>query len=294
MFPTPQLTALRARYKLDVLLREVRKQEAFFVQGYRMRGHEISRARVVRSRALLLRGGGRLRNSVWLSDDRAARKALEQNPILVDSFELTSFANAEHALLGLLGEFHVPIALRTVPDGIGDVAFISPDERFVAFLRGNSLHRLAQEHPARPLTDVARAIDEALVAKPDDAEHVLGAFDLTLLSQRETLAPQIAEGAAPAAAIAAQYRFAGVGAPRARSRVPAEAAFAAATAEDEAPMVRIFSKGGWIEDHDGLRFNLNADTNCDEAEIEIFEETTDGHCTHCRRALKDGRWAADY
>ncbi len=42
MLLNPQLTILRAQYKLDDLLRDTRRQEAFFVQRYRMMGRSES------------------------------------------------------------------------------------------------------------------------------------------------------------------------------------------------------------------------------------------------------------
>jgi hypothetical protein len=289
MPPNPQLTALRTRYRFDELLRKSRSQETFFVQRYRMMGHEISRAHIARSRAVVLQGSDRFRNTVWLSDERAAPVPPEENPILIDSFEFASFASAELALLNLLGEFHIPVTLRPVTDGLGDLGFVAPDERFVAFLRGNSLHRLTQEKPTQPLTDVAHSVDGKLITKPEGAENVPGAINLSQVTQRKGLAAGPALDAISAPTIAAQYIVAGTGRFREKSR----AAAAVASSEEEAPMVRIFSKGGWIEDRDGLRFNLDADADRGEAEIEIFEESSESNFTCCRRALKGGRWV-DY
>ena len=286
----PQLTALRTKYRFDELLRETRSQEVFFVQRYRMMGHEISRAHIARSRAVLLQGSDRFRNTVWLSDEGVAHVPREENPILVDSFEFASFASAELALLNLLGEFHVPVTLRPV-DGLGDLGFVAPDERFVAFLRGNSLHRLTQEKTTQPLTDVAHSVDGKLITKPEGAENVPGAIDLTQVAQKKGLVAGPAMDAISAPTIAAQYIVAGIGRFREKSRRLAAAAVA--SSEEEAPMVRIFSKGGWIEDRDGLRFNLDADTNRGEAEIEVFEESSESNFTCCRCALKGGRWV-DY
>ncbi|MCP5091519.1 MAG: hypothetical protein GY949_11410 [Gammaproteobacteria bacterium] len=289
MLLTPQMTALRNQYRFDDLLHATRSQEAFFVQYYRMMGHEISRAHIARSRALVLQSGTRFRNTVWLSDERATRKPPEENPILVDSFEFASFANAELGLLNLLEEFHVPVTLRPVNDRPGTLGFVASDERFVAFLRGNSLHRLTQENPTQPLTDVARSIDGKLIARPEDAENVAGAIDLTEVAQVENLAAGLALDTASAPTIAAQYSIAGIGRFRQKSR--ATVAAAVASSEDEVPMSRIFSKGGWIEDHDGLKFNLYADADRGEAEIEVFEDTSADRYTRCRCALKGGRWA---
>ena len=265
MLPNPQLTALRIKYSFDDLLRETHMRTSFFVQHYRMMGHEISHAYITRSRALVMQDGGHFRNTVWLSDEYTSSKPPEQNPILVDSFEFTSFVNAEIGLLNLLGEFHVPVALKPVTDGLGDLGFVNPDERFVAFLRGNSLHRLTQEVPTQPLTDVARSVDVKLIAKPEDAEHVTGAVELTRVARSEILAASLGWDTASAPTIASQYNIVGIDRLHEKSR--ATAAAAAAPGEEEAPMVRIFSKGGWIEDQDGLRFNMDAEA--DRGEIHV-------------------------
>lgn len=288
MLPNPQLTALRIKYSFDDLLRETHMRASFFVQHYRMMGHEISHAHVTRSRALVLPDGGRFRNTVWLSDERATSKPPEENPIQVDSFEFASFVSAEIGLLNLLGEFHVPVALKPVTDGLGDLGFVNPDERFVAFLRGNSLHRLTQEVPTQPLTEVAHSVDVKLTAKPEDAELVAGAVELTQVARSEILTASLAQDTAPAPTIASQYDIIGLDRLHQKSRVTAAAA--AAPGEEEAPMLRIFSKGGWIEGQDGLRFNMDAEADRDEAEIDVFEQTSESHCNHCRCAFKGGRW----
>jgi hypothetical protein len=289
MLPNPRLNALRAQYKLDALLSRTRGTEWFFVKGYRMLGDEIIGARVARSRATPLRSSGRFRNTVWLPEERAARMPQEEDPILVDSFELASFAAAEVALLELLGEFHVPVALQ-VADGLGDVGFVSPNEGFVAFLRGNSLHRLTQEHPTQPLSEVARAVDKKLAAKPEDAEEVSGVLAIAPAARKMTLAQRLASEAASVRVSAAQFTMFGIGT-LAAERI-AEAA--PARADTEPPMVKIFSKGGWIEDDDELRFNLDEQAEGGEAEIEVFEQTGEGHSTRCRYTFKDGTWSDEY
>lgn len=282
-----QINALRSKYSIDEQLFEARHHTGFFVRRYRMFGQELLRAHINRALSLNLPGGGRMRKTTWLTEDRAKRKAPEENPVLIDSFEYGSFAEAEQALWSFLGEFHVPVDLRTTTEGVGDVGFVTPDDRTVAFLRGNSLHRITQEAPTQDLADVAASVDKRLTYKPEKAKPAKALFDVKKVTARPTMAARMATTPEEEPKIAAQFAIDGINqAAPARSR-------AAAPPKDqinEDAMVRIFTKEGWVEDDDGLRFNLNAGQSRDAAEIEVFEDTEDGTCLRCSRKLTDDDW----
>lgn len=282
-----QINALRSKYGIDQQLFQARHNTGFFVRRYRMFGQELVRAHINRALSLNLPGGGRMRKTTWLTEDRAPRKAPEENPVLIDSFEYGSFAEAEQALWAFLGEFHVPVDLRTTTEGVGDVGFVTPDDRTVAFLRGNSLHRISQEAPTQDLGEVAASVDKRLTYKPETAQPAQALFEVKKVAERPTMAARMAARPEDEPTVAAQFAIDGMnGAAPMRSR-------AAAPPQDqihEDAMLRIFTKEGWIEDDDGLRFNLNAGETRDAAEIEVFEDTKDGACLRCRRTLTNEDW----
>lgn len=282
-----QINALRSKYGIDQQLFRARHNTGFFVRRYRMFGQELVRAHINRALSLNLPGGGRMRKTTWLTEDRAPRKAPEENPVLIDSFEYGSFAEAEQALWGFLGEFHVPVDLRTTTEGVGDVGFVTPDDRTVAFLRGNSLHRISQEAPTQDLGEVAASVDKRLTYKPKSAQPAEALFDVKKVAERPTMAARMAAKPEEEPNVVAQFAIAGM-----KEAAPMRSQAAAPPDEpvNENAMLRIFTKEGWIEDDDGLRFNLNAGESRDSAEIEIFEDTEDGACLRCRRKLTDEDW----
>ncbi len=278
-----QINALRSKYDVNERLFQARHQNGFFVRRYRMLGQELSRARIARALSVNLPTGGRMRKTTWLTEDRAPRKAPEENPVLIDSFEYGSFAEAEQALWAFLREFHVPVQLSTTRDGVGDVGFVTPDRSIVAFLRGNSLHRIAQETPTRDMDDVAASIDEKLTRKPADARQERALFEVNQVTERLTMAARMAARPEEAPNLVAQYAIEGMNgasAPRASADLPS----------DEGVMQRFFTKEGWIEDDGGLRFNLDAGRSPEDAEIEMYEDLADGTCLTCRRKLKNDDW----
>ncbi|WP_299612640.1 hypothetical protein [uncultured Tateyamaria sp.] len=285
-----QINALRSKYGIDERLFQARHQSGFFVRRYRMLGQEIVRAHIKRALTLNLPSGGRMRKTTWLTEDRAPRKAPEENPVLVDSFEYGSFAEAEQALWSFLGEFHVPVDLQTTTEGVGDVGFVTPDDRTVAFLRGNSLHRISQENPTQDLHEMAASVDAKLTDKPDGAHPEPALFKVKKVSERPTIAARMAAKPEEEPTIAAQFAIEGMnGDGAAQTR----AASTTDEADSDDGMLRIFTKAGWIEDDDGLRFNLNAGENAKDAEIEVFEDRADGACLRCRRRLQDEDWVDD-
>lgn len=285
-----QINALRTKYGIDERLFQARHQSGFFVRRYRMLGQEIVRAHIQRALTLNLPGDSRMRKTTWLAEDRAPRKATEENPILIDSFEYGSFAEAEQALWGFLGEFHVPVELQATREGVGDVGLATPDGRTIAFLRGNSLHRISQEVPTQDLGDVAASVDAKLIDKPDAARHGPSLFQVKKVEEKPTMAARMAVKPEDEPTIAAQFAIEGLNGDsvqRARG-VPTSD-----EARDDGAMLRIFTKAGWIEDDDGLKFNLNAGEMYENAEIEVFEETADGACVRCRRTLQNDDWVDD-
>ena len=285
MLPT-QINALRLKYGIDPALLRARHRTGFFVRRYRMFGQEILRARIDRALSLNLPGGGRMRKTTWLAEESAPHTPPEQNPVLVDSFEYGSFAEAEQALWSLLSEFHVPVDLRARVGGMGDVGFVTPDNRLAAFLRGNSLHRIAQEMPTGDLAEIAASVDDRLTAKPEAARVEDGLFDVRKVARRQTMAARIAVRPEDAPPVAAQFAIRGVAvaAPKARADTP----------DDGEPMLRIFTKEGWIEERDGLTFNLSAgEESAGTAEIEVYEDRADGTRTRCARKVLKGGWTKE-
>lgn len=285
-----QINALRTRYGIDESLFQARHQSGFFVRRYRMLGQEIVRAHIKRALTLNLPGEGRMRKTTWLAEDRAPRKAPEENPILIDSFEFGSFAEAEQALWNYLNEFHVPVDLQATREGVGDVGLVTPDGRTVAFLRGNSLHRIAQEVPTQDLGEVAASVDAKLINKPDAARPGPSLFQVKKVEKKPTIAARMAVKPGDEPTIAAQFAVEGV---NGDSLKRARGARTSDEVRDDGAMLRIFTKAGWIEDDDGLRFNLNAGETYKNAEIEVFEETADGACIRCRRTLQNDDWVDD-
>lgn len=285
-----QINALRTRYGIDESLFQARHQSGFFVRRYRMLGQEIVRAHIKRALTLNLPGEGRMRKTTWLAEDRAPRKAPEENPILIDSFEFGSFAEAEQALWSYLNEFHVPVDLQATREGVGDVGLVTPDGRTVAFLRGNSLHRITQEVPTQDLGDVAASVDAKLINKPDAARPGPSLFQVKKVVEKPTIAARMAVKPGDEPTIAAQFAVEGI---NGDSLERARGARTSDEARDDGAMLRIFTKAGWIEDDDGLRFNLNAGETYKNAEIEVFEETADGACIRCRRTLQNDDWVDD-
>ena len=283
----PHLKALRARFQLDQLLGPLRRREHFFLMGYRMRGSDIANARLMRSRAAPFRRLGRFRNAVWQPEPRGI--VTPRDPIIVDTIELPSFASAETELLRLLGEFHVPVRLDPITGGPGDLAFSSPDESFVAVLRGNALIRLAQNRPTQSLLGVAMEIDTKLVTKPEKAEDVPDLVAIEPAEQRETLAEMLAPEAMPVSRTAPQFNVSAV---RARGAMRLEDG-SGDDGESEAPMFRFFSRGGWIEEQDELRFNLEEGEDQSKATLEVFEDGG-GPARRCTCSFAGGRWHYDH
>lgn len=282
----PRIKALRARFQFDQLLGRRRRREYFFVMGYRMHGGEISDARLVRSRAAPFRGRGQFRNAVWQPRPRGIMA--ERDPIIIDSLELPSFASAETELLKLLGEFHVPVRLEPITDGPGDLAFASPDKSFVAVLRGNALLKLAQARPTQSLLDVAQDLDRNLATKPEQAEEVPDLVAVKPVKHRETLARKLAPEEMPVGDTGPQFVV---------SAVRARGAMRLADGDDEEserPMVRFFSRGGWIEDQDELRFILDERADDGDAEMAVFEENGRGPARRCECRFRRGRWLQDH
>ena len=289
-----QINALRSKYGINDRLLQARHQSGFFVRRYRMLGAELARAEIARALSLNLPGGGRMRKTTWLTEDRAPRRAPEENPVLIDSFEYRSFAEAEQALWGFLGEFHVPVQLGTTSEGVGDVGFVTPDGRTVAFLRGNSLHRIAQEVPTQDLGEVAASVDGKLTDKPQTAQPERAAFEVRKVAARPTMAARMAPRPEAAPTIAAQFALDGMNGASARTSAAAAAPVEADLDSADGPMLRIFTREGWIEDDDeGLHFNLHAGESPDTAEIEIYEDTDDGACLRCSRKLMNDAWVDD-
>jgi hypothetical protein len=84
----------------------------------------------------------------------------------IDIFECASPAAAREYLLQRLGEFQGPTLTRDAALRIGEVAFATPEESVIAFVRGSAV---AVVHNAgrriEPLGGVARALDTLLGAK---------------------------------------------------------------------------------------------------------------------------------
>jgi hypothetical protein len=168
MLDAAALDFLKERYRFDEWKGDSRTELAEPLpsptQAFTFRGSEFAGWRLARqaSRSAGLPGARTLIRTTWEGSSK-------DELLGIDVIECVSPAAARETLLRLLGEFQGP-SLAPV-SGIGDVAFGTPGETAIVFVRGNTV--ASTRNAGRrvvPLGNVARTLDRLLEGRSGEPE----------------------------------------------------------------------------------------------------------------------------
>jgi hypothetical protein len=231
--------------------------EEVLIRHYRFQPELMPGFSLRRVRKLPLRDGGVLMQATVTEDANPARI------LRIEAYEMPSVDTAHDRLVELLGSFELPVAdLPPAASRLGDVEFRVAGGAAIVFARGNIAFAVANAGTDGPSDDLALSIDAAVLDKPHDAPH----GPLTVHLDAEASAGFVTQAAS-------------AGAPQLRAAFLA-AAPDAAGANEEVPMIKIFSAGPRLE-WDGDN-NLSFRGSVTPSEIDAFAIDANGRATRVK------------
>ena len=156
---------LAERYDYESWRNQSRSGPAMFLLNFHLFPEWLSGWTPMRSMAHPAEATRRAATTVWQPGGAAGASLLR-----VDYCETASRVEAHEVLLQTLANFEGPEVARQPDADWGDVAFGSRGLRALAFARANLVFIISRIGPAdTPVDSVARALDQATVARPSTA-----------------------------------------------------------------------------------------------------------------------------
>jgi len=145
--------------------------EKVFIRGFFLREGELLNWQLKGIRDIELQNRSPMTQMILRSTKYQANSTLR-----VDAYECLSLEDASNVLFDLLAEFQLSIAHEKHPD-FGDALFAAPKDFAILFARANLVFLLRNiGTEAVSLRNIARSIDEYLIAKPEGEHKVMRRF----------------------------------------------------------------------------------------------------------------------
>lgn len=140
--------------------------EYLFIRNFLIVNDHVLAWRKQQMRRFRLEDGKKYMKSIWVHDEEGHNTVLR-----LDIMECQSRNEAHQQMIGMLGNYQIPMELQIHLQDIGDVSFAAPGKNSIIFARANLLIMVSNAgQKTCPMEETAIHLDQGIKYKPKTSE----------------------------------------------------------------------------------------------------------------------------